>query len=232
MRSNRERLKELMDAVGQAFDADAVAGWQDAEGDGLKSIYRAMTEELKSDASVSRHDRRMRIHEEIAFLHAELQALRDPCPCGASPLKYSVVCKPCQDRQSREREHARYDAAKKVPLAEYDQAYLVNVDSFVDVESVQEALDENELNEDGVPIDNNGDAIASWYYAVKTVPPPRIDAVDVISIAIEEKWGEDFADHYREDSEGLQKLLDGWIAGRGGTEFYAEDSSRIVVVLP
>ena len=138
--------------------------------------------------------------------------------CGAEPPARWLKCAPCRARLDAERERALFDAATKVPLAEYDHEMVCTEpyggdDSYVATEDWDDEGEEQD-----------------WAWACVPLPWPRLDADDILYSALEGDFPEDARE--RLDATGLQKLLDEWIAAQGDSRCYIADRTRVVVFPP
>lgn len=180
-----------------------------------------------------RQARRGEILHELAALRAEHDRLRDLCACGAETKPHFTVCTSCRTESDRARSRAEYDAAEKIPFADYDRSHVYDGDRYIDVEDILAALDEYDHDSGAEPTMSHDESdVASWYYATKDVPGPQIDAADVLENALVDYWEDDAREPYMADEDGLQALLDGWLESRKVGEFWDVDHSRVVVVLP
>lgn len=50
LEAENAQLREVYEAAGVALSADAVAEWQDEEGDGLRSVYRRVHKALEGES--------------------------------------------------------------------------------------------------------------------------------------------------------------------------------------
>ena len=130
---------------------------------------------------------------------------------GAVERKYWTKCDTCRATQSQEHERERYEAATRVPAAEYDgEMVCIGEDDFRYTTDVDE-----------------GEGEPPWAWAT-TPRRMRLAADDILDGALDE-YHEDARDEISTKDLGrLQRYLDAWCAHVNVVSYYT-DHSRVVV---
>jgi len=113
------------------------------------------------------------------------------CTCGASTLRYRAECAACSSArcaaESRAQQLARFTAARKVPLADYEGEYVNDDDEWFEPVS---DLEDDSAQEHAMETDDG----VSWLWGCTLDPPPRVDEGDILEFALRFEH-EDASDH-------------------------------------
>lgn len=117
--------------------------------------------------------------------------------CGAArDLPHWVICRACRRAEADERLQARIDKAVRVPLAEYDHAYVW-----------LEGQDQGMLVDEWVDLPADERPEIAW--ACEDLGTPKLDAVNLLDDALSD-YHEDAMEDF--DVDALQKVLDDYMA--------------------
>lgn len=136
--------------------------------------------------------------------------------CGKECEKYWTICTECRKKEEAEKEQKRFDAATKIPAAEYS-GWLYFTDKFY--EGVEQLLEDN-------PDDS-----PEWAWACTANHFARVDVDDTLQrIAEDEDAYEDFDSSDLRGIDELTAAVDAFNKANEGVVSYSPDFTRAVML--
>ena len=143
--------------------------------------------------------------------------------CGKEVARSYSICERCRTEKRKAAEKARFDGARKIPLAEYAGRVLYS-------EPAGEFLySEDDYGDYAFEMD--GTEEDSYLWACRTIGL-SLNAEDIVNAALERDEHHDDACDQVSDIKGLQDLLDGWTATQAVESYFPDYDLAVIMPAP